>query len=84
MLCYTDPKWDTNKVVLDAIERVIKIFGVDRCMVASNHPADWHSGWTAEKNYRAFSTLFTRMGLGQIHQSKLFSENAKRVVTMML
>merc|ERR1711865_96556 len=78
MLAYTDPNWDKNPVVLEAVARVIDLFGVNRCMVASNHPADLPGGWTVHRTYRAFSNLFQRMELGPVAQRQLFSETARR------
>ena len=35
MLGYVDPEWDQNPLVIDAILRVIDLFGVHRCLQAT-------------------------------------------------
>ena len=78
MLAYTDPAWDQNETVINAVYRVIETFGIKRCFFASNLPVEARRGWPAERLYPAFLKLaaakFTRQD-----QQKLFSENAMSV-----
>ena len=57
MLCYTDPDWDKKPVIIDAIHKVIKLFGTDRCFFCSNYPPDLEEGWTADRLFNAFDKL---------------------------
>ena len=79
MLCYTDKNWDKNPVVIDAVRRIIEIFGSERCIVASNHPADWFDDWTSPRNYAAFARIFDSFGFSIDQQRMLFGGNAKRI-----
>jgi L-fuconolactonase len=58
------------------IEPTIELFGVDRCMFASNFPVDGMHG-TFDDLYTAFSTV-TR-GLDPAARDQLFATNAERV-----
>jgi predicted TIM-barrel fold metal-dependent hydrolase len=78
MLGYIDKKWNENTVVADAVHRIISLFGLERCIVASNHPSDLtDNGWTAYQNYEAFGALFSQYSLEQ--QRMLYGGNAKRI-----
>jgi predicted TIM-barrel fold metal-dependent hydrolase len=78
MLGYIDKKWNENAVVAEAVHRIIGLFGVERCIVASNHPSDLtDNNWTAYQNYEAFSVLFARYSLEQ--QRMLYGGNARRI-----
>mmetsp|Transcript_33798 Transcript_33798/g.88786 ORF Transcript_33798/g.88786 Transcript_33798/m.88786 type:complete len:310 (+) Transcript_33798:140-1069(+) len=76
MLCYTEGAWDTSEVVVAAVKRVIDIFGVDRCMFASNYPVDIKDGWPAGKLFPAFLKLVDHLDADA--KAKLFADNAKR------
>ncbi len=58
------------------IEYAIDVFGVDRCMFASNFPVDSMYG-TFDDLYDAFSTITA--GLDTVSRQKLFADNAERV-----
>ncbi len=58
------------------LEHAIEIFGVDRCMFASNFPVDSMYG-TFDELYGAFSALTA--GLDGESREKLFATNAERV-----
>jgi len=80
MLGYIDKKWNENEVVKDAVHRIINLFGIDRCMVASNHPSDLtDQNWTPYSNYEAFRQLFDKLSISKEDQRKLFATNAKRI-----
>jgi predicted TIM-barrel fold metal-dependent hydrolase len=54
----------------------IEVFGVDRCMFASNFPVDGMHG-TFDELYTSFSTVTG--GLDEASRDKLFAANAERV-----
>lgn len=58
------------------LEQAIELFGVDRCMFASNFPVDAMYG-TFDELYGAFSAVTA--GLDQGSRDKLFAANAERV-----
>merc|ERR1711871_668656 len=76
MLCYTDGDWDKNDVVLDAVHRVISMFGPERCFFASNFPVDVKDGWPAERPFPAFLKLAA--AYDSEARANLFSASAKR------
>ena len=70
-----DPSWSTESIrplVLDAID----VFGVDRCMFASNFPVD-----RARTTYDQLMTTFyaSTAGLSFEDRRKLFHDNAERI-----
>ena len=58
------------------IEFAIEVFGVDRCMFASNFPVDSAAG-SFDQLYTTFSELTA--GLDGVSREKLFASNAERV-----
>ena len=58
MLGYIDPEWDRNPLVVDAVLRVIELFGAHRSFFASNYPVDnlgdGYGHWTPDRLYPAF------------------------------
>ena len=73
-LCLRDGPWtlEANRpIVLDAIE----IFGVDRCMFASNFPVDRLRA-SYDTIYTAFKTIVA--DFAPADQAKLFADNAMR------
>ncbi|CAE8665344.1 unnamed protein product, partial [Polarella glacialis] len=76
MLCYPDPNWDENELVLSALHRVIELFGPHRCMFASNFPVDVKDGWPAERLLPAFLKLAERYSEGE--RQELFAGSARR------
>ena len=58
------------------IEQAIELFGVDRCMFASNFPVDGMHG-TLDELYSTFAELTA--GLDDSSRDKLFASNAERV-----
>ena len=63
--------WFTESVL-----RVIDLFGVERCFVASNFPVDLKSGWPAARLFGAFARLVGAMP--EADRQRLFAENARR------
>ena len=60
----------------EVIQETIEIFGVDRCMFASNYPIERVTSTFAD-TYRAFERAISRRTADE--QRKLFSENAARI-----
>ena len=58
------------------IETAIELFGVDRCLFASNFPVDGMHG-TFDELYTAFAAITA--GLDDADVDKLFAANAERV-----
>jgi predicted TIM-barrel fold metal-dependent hydrolase len=58
------------------IEQAVEMFGVDRCMFASNFPVDGMHG-TLDELYAIFAAVTS--GLDDESRSKLFATNAERV-----
>ncbi len=58
------------------LEHAIGVFGVDRCLFASNFPVDSMYG-TFDQLYTVFSSVTA--GLDERSRSKLFAENAERI-----
>ena len=57
MLSYTDREWDRSPLVRDSVHRAMDLFGMRRCMFASNFPVEKHVGWPAGRLYGAFRGL---------------------------
>eukprot|EP00928_Gymnodinium_smaydae_P088612 TRINITY_DN72679_c0_g1_i1.p1 TRINITY_DN72679_c0_g1~~TRINITY_DN72679_c0_g1_i1.p1 ORF type:complete len:343 (+),score=57.13 TRINITY_DN72679_c0_g1_i1:76-1104(+) len=76
MLCYAALDWDKNEVVIDAVHKVIRLFGAERCMFASNYPVDAKDGWTAGRLFKAFLQLASRYTLEE--RKHLFALSARR------
>lgn len=60
----------------DVIQETIEIFGIDRCMFASNYPIERVTS-TFSDTYRAFERAISRRTADE--QRKLFCENAARI-----
>jgi len=76
MLCYTDPNWDMNPVVVNAVKRVIKLFGTKHCFFASNFPPDLLDNWKGDSLYAAFNQLC--IGLDREAKEDLFGRTARK------
>ena len=78
MLSYIDKNWDQNSLVQETVLRVIDLFGIDRCIFASNFPVENLFGWNADRLYKAFVSLIDHH-FNHEDQQKLFADNAKKV-----
>ena len=58
------------------VEHSLEVFGVDRCMFASNFPVDGNHG-TFDDLYETYDELTS--GLGAADREKLFASNAEAV-----
>ena len=76
MLPYVDRDWETNVLVTESVLRVIDLFGVERCLFASNFPVDRKSGWPAARLFGAFARLTEKMP--EADRQRLFAGNAMR------
>ena len=76
MLCYTDPHWDRNPLVRESVLRALELFGVQRCMFASNFPADKLAGWTSARLYAGFRDLVSHLDADD--RQRLFADTARR------
>lgn len=74
---YTDQEWmnDKSQLVISTFHRLIQLFGADRCMFASNIPADDRS--RVSEIYQAFKTVAAKYSLQD--QKKLFYATAMRI-----
>eukprot|EP00944_MAST-04C_sp_MAST-4C-sp1_P000289 g289.t1 len=57
MLCYIDPNWDENELVIQTVHKIIELFGCQRCALASNYPVDSKDGWGSSRLFNAFEKL---------------------------
>jgi predicted TIM-barrel fold metal-dependent hydrolase len=87
MLSRIDPKnWDTNPIVIEAIHRIIKLFGVQRVAFASNAPVDANNNddddmslsWPASRVLAAFDKI-TASTYTTLERAWLFADAAKRM-----
>ena len=87
MLSYTDPiHWDTNPVVVEAVHRIIEMFGVQRVAFASNAPVDGNGNsseeetlcWPVSRVLAAFDAM-TASKYTEEERSWLFAEAAKKM-----
>ena len=83
MLCYTYLNFDDatqgRKETFGNVKRVIEMFGMERCMFASNFPVDVKDGWGGERLMKVFVEFVKEMGYGEKEVNMLFSGNAMRV-----
>ena len=77
MLSYPDAEWERSALVRESVHRAIDLFGVERCLFASNFPVEKHVGWPAARLYRAFRDLAAH--LPPADRQRLFADNARRI-----
>ena len=63
---------------MDAIYKCISMFGVERCMFASNFPVDKRDGWPAVRLFAAFRRL-AEARFSKEQQRMLFGGTARRI-----
>ena len=78
MLCYTDAEWEASgdHFVGAAVHKAIAIFGVDRCIFASNFPVDVKDGWAAPRLLPEMAKLAAPYGMDGVRA--LFGGNTRR------
>ena len=76
MLAYVDGNWDRNPLVRDSARRAVDLFGVERCMFASNFPVEKHVGWPAARLYAGFRDIASHLEAAD--QQRLFADSARR------
>ena len=60
MFGYSDPKWENGDVVIEKAIELVKLFGPERCMFATNFPVDNYSflgGWTMKDMLKTFDAI---------------------------
>ena len=60
MFGWSDPKWENGDAILEETIKLIKLFGPERCMFASNFPIDSNANmgsWTMARYVEAFNTI---------------------------
>ena len=76
MLSYPDRSWDRNPLVRESVRRALDLFGVDRCMFASNFPVEKHAGWPAARLCAGFRGLASHLDAAD--RQRLFADTARR------
>ena len=70
------PDFANNDFIVGTVHRIVDLFGVDRCIFATNFPVDKEQGWSTDKLFTAYDKLTEKYSLEE--KRKLFSENGKR------
>ncbi len=81
MLAYIDPEWDQNPLIKETVEKVLEIFGKDRCFFASNFPVEIKKGWNAQRLFGAFVELAEEC-CSPDELENLFAHNARKAYLM--
>ena len=77
MLTYPNKNWHQDSLIEERVNKVIDLFGVQRCIFASNYPVEKLEGWDAQSMYQEFQKLVDHRSEEQ--QDALFSLNAMRI-----
>ena len=77
MLSYIDQNWDRNPLVKETVQKVIEVFGKERCFFASNFPVEIKIGWNVQRFLEAFEGLVNEFCRPADLQN-LFADNARR------
>ena len=77
MLTYPNKQWHEDSLIKETINKVIDLFGFNRCIFASNYPVEKMEGWDAQSMYREFQRLVDHRSLEE--QEALFALNAMRI-----
>ena len=77
MLTYPNKQWHQDALIKETVNKVIDLFGVQRCIFASNYPVEKLEGWNAQSMYQEFQKLVDNRS--QEEQDALFSLNAMRI-----
>jgi hypothetical protein len=81
MLCRIDKSFDQKAEVEEAIHKIIKLFGTNRCMFASNYPVDYglpdvFGSWTSDKLFSYFMKIAATYS--ESERDDLFAGTARR------
>ena len=77
MLTYPNKHWHQDSLIKMTVNKVIDLFGVQRCIFASNYPVEKLEGWDAQSMYQEFQKLVDHRS--QEEQDALFGSNAMRI-----
>ena len=77
MLTYPNKQWHQDPLIKETVNKVIDLFGVKRCIFASNYPVEKLEGWDAQSMYQEFQKLVDHRS--QEEQEALFGSNAMRI-----
>ena len=77
MLTYPNKQWHEDSLIKETINKVIDLFGFNRCIFASNYPVEKLEGWDAQSMYQEFQRLVDHRSLEE--QEALFALNAMRI-----
>ena len=83
MFGWSDPKWENGDAILGETIKLIKLFGPERCMFASNFPIDCNENmgsWTMKGYVEAFGTICREFTPKE--QARLWRETALEVYSM--
>ena len=77
MLTYPNKHWHQDSLIKETVNKVIDLFGIQRCIFASNYPVEQLEGWDAQSMYQEFQKLVDHRS--QEEQEALFALNAMRI-----
>ena len=77
MLTYPNKHWHQDSLIKETVNKVIDLFGVQRCIFASNYPVEKLEGWDTQSMYQEFQKLVDHRS--QEEQEALFALNAMRI-----
>ena len=77
MLTYPNKQWHKDALIKETVNKVIDLFGVQRCIFASNYPVEKLAGWNAQSMYQEFQRLVDHRS--QEEKEALFALNAMRI-----
>ena len=77
MLTYPNKNWHQDPLIKETVNKVIDLFGIKRCIFASNYPVEKLEGWNAQSMYQEFQKLVDHRS--QEEQDALFGLNAMRI-----
>jgi predicted TIM-barrel fold metal-dependent hydrolase len=77
MLTYPNKHWHQDSLIKETVNKVIDLFGFQRCIFASNYPVEKLEGWDAQSMYQEFQKLVDHRR--QEEQDALFALNAMRI-----
>lgn len=80
MLSRLHPSWHEQPLVLEALHRIVRLFGPGRCMFASNAPVDGSDGWGPERVFQAFLKFSETYPREDVRE--LFAGTARRAYRM--
>ena len=77
MFCFSDMQWQNGDIVIENCRQLVKLFGAERCMFATNFPVDnmpMMGGWTMKRMLETFNAI--AKDFTPAEQARLFRETA--------